>query len=71
MVRRMNQETTEAGLALLRWYQDAGVDEATGTEAAALYAVAAETLELPQKQVSLKPSIPKPPTEEEVSAKLR
>lgn len=66
----MNLESREAGLALLRWYKDAGVDEAIGTDAAALYAAAAETIELPQKQVSLKPSIPKPPTEDEVNARL-
>jgi len=51
-----------AGLALLRWYADAGVDEAVGVDAAALYAEAtpaqtpavAEVIEL-SKSVSLKP----------------
>jgi len=69
----MSHTAREAGLALLKWYADAGADEAVGTEAAALYAMEAEItpLQQQQKQVSLKPSAPKPPTAEEVSAQLQ
>lgn len=69
----MSHTAREAGLALLKWYADAGADEAVGTEAAALYAVEAEItpLQQQQKQVSLKPSAPKPPTTEEVAAQLQ
>jgi len=68
----MSLETRVAGLALLKWYQDAGADEAVGTEAAALYAVEAELTQLPtQKQVSLRPQVPKPPSDEDVAAKLK
>jgi len=43
----------EAGLALLRWYADAGVDEAIGLDAAALYgADAPETAQVLQMQQS-------------------
>lgn len=69
----MNPELRQAGLALLAWYRDAGVDEAIGNDAAALYAAEAEVRELParQEQVSLKPVIPKPPSEDEVTEKLK
>ncbi len=72
----MSTESREAGLALLKWYAHAGADEAVGTDAAALYAKEADVTPLPvkspaQKQVSLKPKIAKPPSEEEVAERLQ
>lgn len=72
----MSLTTRDAGLALLKWYADAGADEAVGTDAAALYAVSADVTPLPdqkaaQKQVSLRPKAPKPLTDEESAEKLR
>ncbi len=68
----MSLQTREAGLALLKWYVDAGADEAVGIEAAALYA-AAEANVTPlheAAQVSLRPHVAKPPTAEEEAARL-
>jgi len=66
----------DAGLALLKWYADAGADEAVGTEAAALYAAEAEITPLPtakaqSEHVSLRPRAPKPPTQEEIAEQLQ
>jgi len=72
----MSLTTRDAGLALLKWYADAGADEAVGTEVAALYAAEAEITPLPTRkahaeQVSLRPRTPKAPSEEEVSEQLQ
>ncbi len=69
-MRAAGQTMRTAGLALLRWYADAGVDEAIGLEAAALYAAEAPApaavLEMPQgKPISLRPRTKK--TDEEAA----
>jgi len=68
----MNMESRTAGLALLKWYADAGADEAVGIDAAALYAREAEITPLPtQKPVSLRPQAPKPPSDGDVAKRLQ
>jgi DNA polymerase len=72
----MSLTTRDAGLALLKWYADAGADEAIGTEAAALYAGEADVTPLPaqkaaETRVSLKPRAPKPPSEEDLAEQLK
>lgn len=68
----MTLQLREAGLALLKWYADAGADEAVGVEAAALYAKQATVTPIAVKShVSLRPQTPKPPTPEEEASRLR
>ncbi len=51
----MEQETKQAARALLAWYREAGVDEAIGNDAAALYAADAAPSDAMKKVAELTP----------------